>query len=58
MNENIKSKIKAKDKPHQVYFKKGRQETDFCVLEESVRNLNDLMLQNQNLLLRKSGEEA
>ena len=30
MNENIKSKIKAKNKLYQEYVKKGRQETDFC----------------------------
>ena len=35
MNENTKSKIKAKNKLYQVYVKKGRQETDFCALEES-----------------------
>ena len=57
MNEKIKSKIKVKNKFNQVYFKKGKQETDFCVLEESVRNLNDLISANQNILLRKSGEE-
>ena len=47
MNENIKSKIKAKSKSYQVYVKKGRQETDFCTPEESVRNLNDLILQTK-----------
>ena len=47
MNENIKSKIKAKNKLYQEYVKKGRQETDFCALEESVRNLNDLILQTK-----------
>ena len=36
MNENIKWSIKAKNKLYLVYFKKGRQETDFCALEESV----------------------
>ena len=35
MDENIKPKAKAKNKPHQIYVKKDRQETDFCVLEES-----------------------
>ena len=44
MNENIKSKIKAKNNLYQVYVKKNRQETDFCALEEPVRNLNDLKL--------------
>ena len=29
LNENIKSKIKAKNKLFQVHVKKGRQETDF-----------------------------
>ena len=43
MNENIKSKIKAKNKLYQVYVKKGRQET----LVDSVRNLNDLILQTK-----------
>ena len=45
MNENTKSKIKAKNKPYREYVKKGRQETDFCAFEESLRNLNDLILQ-------------
>ena len=36
MNENIKSKIKEKNKLYRVYVKKGRQETNFCALEESV----------------------
>ena len=58
MNENIESKIKAKNKLYQVCVKKGRQETDFCALEEPVRNLNDLTLQTKNILLRKPGEEA
>ena len=40
MNENIKSKIKAKKNLYQIYIKKRRQETDFCALKESVRNLN------------------
>ena len=47
MNKNIKSKIKAKDQLYQEYVKKGRQETDFCALEASVRNLNDLILQTK-----------
>ena len=47
MNENIKLKIKAKNKLYQEYVKKGRQETDFCALEESIRNLNDLILQTK-----------
>ena len=38
-NENIKSKIKAKNKLYQVHVKKDRKETDFCALKESVRNL-------------------
>ena len=57
MNENIKSKIEAKNKLYQEYVKKSRQETDFSALEECVRNLNDLILQTKTLL-RKSGEEA
>ena len=47
MNENIKSKIKAKNKLCQVYVRKSKQETDFCALGESVRNLNDLLLQTK-----------
>ena len=47
MNENIKSKIKAKNKLYQEYVKKGREEIYFCALEESVRNLNDLILQTK-----------
>ena len=49
MNENIKSKIKAKNKLCQEHVKKGRQETDSCALEESVCNLNDLILQTKHL---------
>ena len=45
--KNIKSKTKAKNKPYLEYVKKGRQEIDFCALEESVRNLNDLILQTK-----------
>ena len=48
-NEDIKSNIKAKNKLYQVYVNKGRQETDFCALEEPVRNLNDLILQTKTL---------
>ena len=48
-NEDIKSNIKAKNKLYQVYVNKGRQETDFCTLEEPVRNLNDLILQTKTL---------
>ena len=47
MNENIKSKIKLKNMAYQVHIKKGKQETDFCALEESVRNLSDLILQTK-----------
>ena len=47
MNKNIKSNVKAKNKLYQNYVKKGRQETDFCALEVSVRNLNDLILQTK-----------
>ena len=47
MNENIKSKIKAKNELYEEYVKKGRQKTNFCTLEESVRNLYDLILQTK-----------
>ena len=47
INENIKSKIKAENMPYQVYIKKSKWETGFCALEESVRNLNDLVLQTK-----------
>ena len=57
MNENIKSKIKAKNKLYQVYVKKGRKETDFCALEESVRNLNDLILQNKTSYYENLGKK-
>ena len=57
MNENIKSKIKAKDKIYQEYVKKGRQETDFCALEESVRNLNDLILQTKTSYYENLGRK-
>ena len=57
MNENIKSKIKAKNKLYQEYVKKGRQETDFCDLEESVRNLNDLMLRTKTSFYENLGSK-
>ena len=57
MNENIKSKIKAKNKLYQEYVKKGRQETDFCALEESVRNLNDLILQTKTSYYENLGRK-
>ena len=56
MNENIKSKIKAKNKLYQVYVKKGRQETNFCALEESVRNLNDLIQQTKTSYYENLGK--
>ena len=46
-NENIKSKIKTKNELYHVYAKICSQETDFCALEESVRNLKDLILQTK-----------
>ena len=57
MNENIKSKIKAKNKLYQEHVQKGRQETDFCVLEESVRNLNDLILQSKTSYYKNLGRK-
>ena len=57
MNENIKSKIEAKNKLYQEYVKKGRQETDFCDLEESVRNLNDLILQTKTSYYENLGRK-
>ena len=39
--------MKANNKFYQAYDKKGRQETDFCALEESVHNLNDLIIQTK-----------
>ena len=57
MNENIKSKIKAKYKIYQKYVKKGRQETDFYALEESVRNLNDLILQTKTSYSKNLGRK-
>ena len=47
MNENIKSKIKVKNKLYQAHMKTGRPETHFCALEELVRKLNDLTLQTK-----------
>ena len=47
INENIKSKIKTKNKLYLEYVKKGRQEIDFCALEESIFSLNDLILQTK-----------
>ena len=57
MNENIKSKIEAKNKLCQVYVKKGRQETDLCALEESVRNFNDLILQTKTFYYENLGKK-
>ena len=57
MNENIKSKVKAKNRLYQVYVKKGRQETDFCALEESARNLNDLILQTKTSYYENLGKK-
>ena len=51
MNENIKSKIKAKNKPCQVFVKKGWQENDFCALKWFDTT-------SQNIFLHKTGEEA
>ena len=47
MNENIKWKIKAKNKLYQVFFNRARQEIKLCALEEPVRNLHDLILQTK-----------
>ena len=57
MSQNIKSKIKAKNKLYQVHIKKGRQETAFCALEESVRNLNDLILQTKTSYYEDLGKK-
>ena len=37
----------AKNKLYQEYIKKRRQEIGYCALEESGRNLNDLILQTK-----------
>ena len=47
MNENIKWKIKAKNKLCQVFINRARQEIKLCALEEPVRNLHDLILQTK-----------
>ena len=57
MNEKVKSKIKAKNKLYQVHIKKGRQETDFCALEESVHDLNDLILQTKTSYYENLGKK-
>ena len=57
MNENIKSKTKAKNKLYHEYVKKDWQETDFCTLEESVRNLNDLVLQTKTSYYENLGKK-
>ena len=57
MNENIKSKIKAKNELYQVYVKKGRQETGFCALEGSVRNLSDQILQTKTSYYENLGKK-
>ena len=57
MNENIKSKIEAKNKLYQEYVKKGRKETDFYALEESVRNLNNLILQTKTSYYENLGRK-
>ena len=57
MDENIKSKIKAKNKLCQVYVNKNRQETDFFLLKsQHVIKLSDTT--NQNMLLKESGKEV
>ena len=45
-----------KSKLYQVYVKKGRQETDFYAFEESVRNLNDLILQTKTSCFENLGK--
>ena len=57
MNENTKSKIKAKNKLYQVYVKISRQETDFCALEESVCNLNDMIPQTKTSYFENLGKK-
>ena len=57
MNENIKSKIKVKNNLYQECVKKGRQETDFCGPKESIRNLNDLILQTNTSYYENLGEK-
>ena len=56
LRQNNKSKIKAKNKLYQVYVRKGRQETDFCALEESLHNLNDLILQTKTSYYKNLGK--
>ena len=57
MNDTIESKIKAKNRIYQVYVKKGKQKTDFCALEESVRNLNYLILQSKTSYYENMGKK-
>ena len=56
-DKDPKSKIKAKIKLYQVYVKKSRQETDFYAFEESVRNLNDLILQTKTCYYENLGKK-
>ena len=50
-------KKKRKNNFYQVYVKKGSQETDSCALEESVRNLNDLILQTKTSYYENLGKK-
>ena len=52
MNENIKSKINAKNQLYQEYVTKGRQ-----VLLKTVRNLNDLILQIKTFYYENLGKK-
>ena len=55
MNKNIKSKIEAKNTS---FIKKDRQETDFCALEESICNLNDMILQSKTSYYENLGKKV
>ena len=50
-------KNKSKNKLYHEYVKKDRQETDFCTLEESVRNLNYLILQTKTSYYENLGKK-
>ena len=52
MNENIKSKINAKNQLYQEYVTKGRQ-----VLLKTIRNLNDLILQIKTFYYENLGKK-
>ena len=57
MFEWMRTSKQKQNKLYQVHVKKGRQETDFCALEESVHNLNDVTLQTKTSYYKNLGKK-